>query len=131
MTETTTDLVAAPHLDEGFISSLLAAAAQDPSVEPALLADFDGTVKALGLNSPVSGKLSKEGYDYTFTFEGGSKTFSLAPDVAADGELSDRELDVVSGGGDDAKKKKTEEDGQKILDVFGKIVDFFRSSHMS
>lgn len=126
MTETTTDLAAAPHLDEGFISSLLAAAAQDPSVEPALLADFDGTVKALGLNSPVSGKLSKEGYDYTFTFEGGSKTFSLAPSVGVDGELSDRDLDAVAGGKDSAQ-----ETGQKILNVFGQIVDWFRSSHLS
>lgn len=88
-----------PLFDEEFVAAIVDAALKDPSFEPALLEDFDGTVKTLGLTSPIPGKLSKAGGEYTFSYDGGEASFYLETPVGAHGELSDRDLDVVAGGG--------------------------------
>lgn len=95
----TSSQINSPLFDQAFIAAVVDAVRKDPSVETALLEDFDGTVKNLGLNSPVSGKLSKNGNEYMFRVEGEEVSLLLETPIGANGELSDRDLDIVAGGG--------------------------------
>lgn len=70
----------------------------EPDLEPALLADFDGTVaKRFGVALPKPGHLVRTQSGFRLTYDG--KDYDLGdPRHAAKGELNDAELELVSAG---------------------------------
>jgi hypothetical protein len=78
----------------------------DPSIEAALLADFDGTIeKRFGVSMPKSGTLVRTGSGFRLSYDG--KDYNLGdPRTAAKGELNDAELELVSAGNAEEDCKK-------------------------
>jgi hypothetical protein len=79
---------------------IVSAFVSDPGLEPALLADFGGTVaQRFGVGLPKPGTLARTANGFRLTYDG--QHYDLGdPRTAAKGELNDAELELVSAGGD-------------------------------
>jgi hypothetical protein len=79
-------------------SRIASAFVLDPSLEPALLANFAGTVtQRFGVVLPKPGALARTANGFRLTYDG--QHYDLGdPRTAAKGELNDAELELVSAG---------------------------------
>jgi hypothetical protein len=70
----------------------------DPTLEQALLSDFDGAVAArFGVTMPKPARLIRAGSGFRLSYDG--QDYDLGdPRSAAKGELNDAELELVSAG---------------------------------
>jgi hypothetical protein len=88
-------------------SQVATAFVADPSLEQALLTDFDATVaQRFGVALPKAGALERTADGFRLTYDG--QHYDIGdPRTAAKGELNDAELELVSAGGNGCPSSDT------------------------